>query len=160
MATLCPEASTFNLQDSNVAKAENCICSGSRTNLIWSWDGAQNFSVHLLDHRHFPGSKVKRTSGKIKRPNLQMNTLMLVHCLGQSKANWCQLSSVLRILNIVIEILNHKNTTNRISFLFPSALPSPILRTNCNEIVVSGFVLVAVAGTGEVNKLVSCKMPA
>jgi len=89
-----------------------------------------------------------------------MNMLILVHCLGQSKANSSQLSSVLRILNIVAEILNHMNATNRITVFFPASFPSLIFCINYNEIVVSGFVLVAVAGTGEVNKFLHCKVPA
>lgn len=101
-------------------------------------------------------STVKWTSGKIKRPLLQMTTLILVHCVGQSKAKWCQLSSVLRILTIVIERLSHKNAANTTTFFFPAALPSFSLHTNGNEI---GFVLVAVAGVGDANKLPCFKVP-
>lgn len=75
-----------------------------------------------------------------------MNTLMLVRCLGQDKGNWCQLSSVLKILNTVIEILNHNQQDH--FFFLPAALPSLILHMNCNENVESGFLLVAVTGMG------------
>lgn len=76
-----------------------------------------------------------------------MNTLMLVHCLGQNTANWCQLSSVLKTLNVVVEILNHYQQ-DRAFFSFPAAFPSLIFQMNCNGNAESGFLLVSVAGMG------------
>lgn len=160
-ASLCPEAWTFNFQDSNVAKAENCICSVSRTNLIWSWDLVPNLPANLLEHRHFPGSKVKWTSGKIKRPNLQVNTLMLVHSFVQSKANWFQLGYVSRILKVVIEILNLKNATNSIifsSFLLPS-YPS-FCTWNAIRLLCQFLHQWLWLGQEEMNKSVCFKVPA